>query len=260
MTATLTFTVSPVSAVPASRPGALDGFGFTCSCGDSQSYSLRGMAEAARTDHIRWHETSPTSHNGGVTMNATTTMYAIHAAVETTGPDGFTGTRQVPTFYLHPSVQGILSEDQAVRIALDILGFDGPSDSVHVSATKVSFDATPLKVVRECDHCGDTYTPRDGERYCAGCMDELAPVAPVCQHGRTMDQGCADCLSPECWSVPRAGAIYTVAYWEQGERTWVAHRRFRSLEVARRERARYGTDTIVVGQGGRILVGPGRDA
>jgi len=41
-----------------------------------------------------------------------TQMYAITATVN---------GRQVPTFYLHPDVQGLMSEAAAIRIAADII-------------------------------------------------------------------------------------------------------------------------------------------
>lgn len=37
----------------------------------------------------------------------------------------WTGNTQVPTFYLHPAVQGIVSIGGAVAVAEDILGPDG---------------------------------------------------------------------------------------------------------------------------------------
>lgn len=49
------------------------------------------------------------------------TTYAITAQYEHTTPDGYTGSRQIPTFYLDDRVQGIMSEQHAVSIARDIL-------------------------------------------------------------------------------------------------------------------------------------------
>jgi hypothetical protein len=48
-------------------------------------------------------------------------MYSITATVTERTPEGWDRTRQVPTFYLDPRVQGIVSAAHAERIALDIL-------------------------------------------------------------------------------------------------------------------------------------------
>jgi hypothetical protein len=45
--------------------------------------------------------------------------------------------RQKPTFYLHPDIHGIVSEDHAARIGADILGLDS---SEGVIAVKVDID------------------------------------------------------------------------------------------------------------------------
>jgi hypothetical protein len=60
-------------------------------------------------------------------------MYAVTATV-TTLTDGWTSTRQVPTFYLDENVQGIVSEDHAARVAADIIGDRG---EVHICAVKL---------------------------------------------------------------------------------------------------------------------------
>lgn len=44
-------TTTPVYAVEASGPGALDGWAFDCSCGDHQSYSFQQMTEDAARNH-----------------------------------------------------------------------------------------------------------------------------------------------------------------------------------------------------------------
>lgn len=49
------FTISAVYPVPASGPGALDGFEFRCSCGTVLSSSLRGMTERDQAAHAAWH-------------------------------------------------------------------------------------------------------------------------------------------------------------------------------------------------------------
>jgi hypothetical protein len=47
-------------------------------------------------------------------------MYAIQAQIEIHDAP-WTRSRQIPTFYLDENIQGILDEDGAVRIALEIL-------------------------------------------------------------------------------------------------------------------------------------------
>lgn len=71
-------------------------------------------------------------------------LYAITAQVETTLPDAL-GTpwsisRQVPTFYLDPLVQGILDEAGARRVAENILhtaAGDSEGVTLHVTAVPV---------------------------------------------------------------------------------------------------------------------------
>lgn len=59
------------------------------------------------------------------------TMFAIGAQRHT--KDGqWTGSQQVPTFYLHPNVQGLLTEEDAVRVAQRILGPDHTVTAVRV--------------------------------------------------------------------------------------------------------------------------------
>ena len=47
--------------------------------------------------------------------------YAIHANYSHVTPDGWTGIRQIPTFYLDERTQGIVSESHAADIARSIL-------------------------------------------------------------------------------------------------------------------------------------------
>ncbi len=47
--------------------------------------------------------------------------YAIQAQYVHTTSDGYTSSRQVPTFYLNANVQGIANVQHAERIARDIL-------------------------------------------------------------------------------------------------------------------------------------------
>ncbi len=50
----MTHTTTAIYAVPASGPGALDGFAFDCSCGEHQSYSFRQMTEDAARSHVAY--------------------------------------------------------------------------------------------------------------------------------------------------------------------------------------------------------------
>lgn len=48
------------------------------------------------------------------------TMYAIVLGSERKSKDGYTSSRQSPTFYLDSTVQGIVNAEHAAKIALDI--------------------------------------------------------------------------------------------------------------------------------------------
>lgn len=48
-------TSTPVTPVAATEPGALDGFEWTCSCGEHTGSSLRQCAENDRAAHQAWH-------------------------------------------------------------------------------------------------------------------------------------------------------------------------------------------------------------
>lgn len=64
-------------------------------------------------------------------------MYAIQASVSIV-VDGWTRTRQLPTFYLDKNVQGIVDERHAKLIAEDILNPLKNNDlAVFISATYV---------------------------------------------------------------------------------------------------------------------------
>ena len=71
-----------------------------------------------------------------------TKMWAIQATV-TDHKVGVTNgvsaiTRQVPTFYLHPTVQGILSADHAVRVASNVIStFIHPTERAEITAVEV---------------------------------------------------------------------------------------------------------------------------
>lgn len=60
-------------------------------------------------------------------------MYAVTATI-TRARSGWESTRQVPTFYLDSSVQGIVSEEHAAVIAREIID---PFDLFDVSVTAV---------------------------------------------------------------------------------------------------------------------------
>lgn len=68
-------------------------------------------------------------------------MYAITAQYEHHTSDGYSGSRQVPTFYLDSRVQGITSERHAESIARDILttclGEMPMADTLHVCAVAI---------------------------------------------------------------------------------------------------------------------------
>ena len=71
------------------------------------------------------------------------TMYAITATVQTVQRDRYgdvwTGTRQVPTFFLDARTQGIVCEDHAERIArqiIDPLGVIGDA-RIYVTAVRI---------------------------------------------------------------------------------------------------------------------------
>lgn len=68
-------------------------------------------------------------------------MYAIQAQIEIKEAP-WTRSHQVPTFYLDENVQGILNEDGAVKIALEVLDptgnlRDSPYHTFHITAGKV---------------------------------------------------------------------------------------------------------------------------
>jgi len=56
MSATYTVTITPK---PATGNGDLDGFAVTCTCGNVNTWSLRGMAESDARDHEAWHARNP---------------------------------------------------------------------------------------------------------------------------------------------------------------------------------------------------------
>lgn len=65
-------------------------------------------------------------------------MYAVTASIRFDVKGGWEGVKHLPTFYLHPNVQGILNEDQAVKVARSILDpFDRYIGRINITATKV---------------------------------------------------------------------------------------------------------------------------
>lgn len=64
-------------------------------------------------------------------------MYAITATVTHINNEGWTGTRQVPTFYLDERVQGIRSEGEAAQVARRIINPLGQDLELHVCAVRV---------------------------------------------------------------------------------------------------------------------------
>jgi hypothetical protein len=65
-------------------------------------------------------------------------MYAVSGTITRT--DGrWVKTWQIPTFYLHENVQGIVSEDHAVRVARNVVDVFGifPEDRVSLHAVKM---------------------------------------------------------------------------------------------------------------------------
>lgn len=50
-----TYLIGPLTPRAASGPGALDGFGFDCTCGGGLAASLPVLARQWREGHIAWH-------------------------------------------------------------------------------------------------------------------------------------------------------------------------------------------------------------
>jgi hypothetical protein len=68
-------------------------------------------------------------------------MWQITASVEIATVDGWTSTRQLPTFYLDENVQGITQENGAVKVARDVIlaASERPDFTMtHIVAVKVS--------------------------------------------------------------------------------------------------------------------------
>lgn len=79
-----------------------------------------------------------------LSVRSPATMYAITATVETRvinpgRPTAWHGTREVPTFYLDETVQGITGPNHAAmlaRLVIDPLN-EIPWDRIHITAVKV---------------------------------------------------------------------------------------------------------------------------
>jgi hypothetical protein len=68
-------------------------------------------------------------------------MFAVQATV-TVKSGAWTTTRSVPTFYLHETVQGILTEEHAEEVALEVLDPTGnlrtsPYHTFNITACQV---------------------------------------------------------------------------------------------------------------------------
>lgn len=63
-------------------------------------------------------------------------MYAINATVVQTVPGGRI-SRQLPTFFLNPNVQGIINEEDALNIAERIIDPDGRYAELDICAKEV---------------------------------------------------------------------------------------------------------------------------
>lgn len=67
-------------------------------------------------------------------------LWQIQAQQTYITPDGWVTTHQIPTFYLHPDVQGITDKQHAAQIAMEIIGVPNNPDentSINVVATEV---------------------------------------------------------------------------------------------------------------------------
>ena len=71
-----------------------------------------------------------------------TGYYAITTRVSRT-IDGWTSTKHSPTFYLHSAVQGIISEEHAERIAIDMVRDMLPTGDDAIVGAHVVFVGTP---------------------------------------------------------------------------------------------------------------------
>lgn len=64
-------------------------------------------------------------------------MYAVTATI-TRQKGEWQSTRQIPTFYLDPNVQGIVSDDHAARIVQDIINpYGDPDTAIAVKVVNV---------------------------------------------------------------------------------------------------------------------------
>jgi hypothetical protein len=57
-------TASSIRSVPATEPGALDGFSYTCpTCGLEITFSLESMVAADAREHAAWHRKNERARN-----------------------------------------------------------------------------------------------------------------------------------------------------------------------------------------------------
>lgn len=62
----------------------------------------------------------------------TVRLWAVNATVESKVRKGWTSARNLPTFYLDPTVQGIVNETHARQIAREIVGTNATVSHIHV--------------------------------------------------------------------------------------------------------------------------------
>jgi hypothetical protein len=95
--------------------------------------------DGPRARYVRYGDHARKPHMDGKGTLGTSGYFAITAQVETQ-VGSWKSLRQVPTFYLRANVQGILTEDQAVRIAQDVLlsaVSTAPKPTLHVTAVRL---------------------------------------------------------------------------------------------------------------------------
>ena len=65
----------------------------------------------------------------------------------------------------------------------------------------------PEGALRDCDECGRVTDAGEYPDWVNGVCEECDPsilaatVEQRCKHGRTLTQGCGDCLAPEGWTL-----------------------------------------------------------
>lgn len=100
------------------------------------------QADADRVREAGFNSTGFPDALETVTVNrralASPRFYAVTAQVNRTRPDGWTSSRQVPTFYLNTAVQGILNDEHAHRVAAALIAdlVDDPDADIIVTAVR----------------------------------------------------------------------------------------------------------------------------